>query len=609
MNNTIPTVNFWTNRTQNTISNIVSSPSSQIANTISRQEFYAWVNQMKASEWITDIEALTRWLELFKSKGYSIEWIDIDAQLNKYKPQVEAKQYWEEDKWFMEAIKETLVKRWNKWAEILARWVERQWGQTAIESWVQYWANLIAWLADVIWVWVIEWLDAVTPEALENKFKEWIQTLAQTKWWQVVAEKLMEVNQNMEDLRKYNPRVARNFEALWDTINAALTFYTWGAATKWVKSAVDTWIITKAWELAGTTLKKTWEVVWDAVKWTAKLPFEIWTTLTAKMSWLNRETLNSLFKNPELVTQAQKWILTRESLASKVIWKIDDRIDQVSWLWKEYQNILKWNIASSWDELQSRIGTIIAWINNKTLTKADQNLLDDAMWYINRYTWDITDNELHSLRKQIDSIKFDPTTGLQRKLTPTWNRILSQLRSEVDNLAWEKIPWLKELDARFWPEIQELNKVKSLVFDAKWQLKENYIQQIANLLWSGKEMKLERIRKLVPEIENEINALKAFADVELAKWNKIGTYVQSGWLTLGLTWTIDPITTAITLILTSPTIVSNLVKWLWYSAQVATKILNKVKSWIKLSKAESKIVWKAIMQQVNNKEILVKQTK
>jgi hypothetical protein len=28
---------------------------------------------------------------------------------------------------------------------------------------------------------------------------------------------------------------------------------------------------------------------------------------------------------------------------------------------------------------------------------------------------------------------------------------------------------------------------------------------------------LERIKKLVPEIEHEINAIKAFADVELAK--------------------------------------------------------------------------------------------
>ena len=326
----------------------------------------------------------------------------------------------------------------------------------------------------------------------------------------------------------------------------------------------------------------------------AKVPLDIWKTLTAKTSWLNPDTLTQLFKNPDIV----KWAITKEWVAQKVVKAIDKRVEEVWELGKAYNKFRSWKVVAKADDLQW-VRDIINKVDIKELSKSEWNMLDDAIGYVDRYTNNITDSNLMSLRKQIDSIKYDETWNL-RKLTPNGNRILTNIRNAVDRLAWQKLKWLKELDKKFAPEIKELRKVKDLMFDRTWNLKDNYIQTVSNLLWKGKEVKLERVRKLIPEIEDEIRAVKALEDVEFAKWNKVGTYFQTATLWGGLWWAAflaDPVLAVATLMVTSPTFISNAVRLAGYTSQKIGQITNKIKKWIKLTEQESKIVWNAIKEQ------------
>jgi len=588
----VPTVNFWTSNSQTTLNNIVNNPIQQIQKNYSKQEFFDDIDKIKQAKWLDDMSAYYQVANYYKQKWYSVQGIDLDSDISDLSTRMQDQKSQEEDKWFFEALWNVIKERWNKWAQILSAWVQKK--QWTLESWVQYATNLLGWLADVVWTWIMEWLDTVTPEVVQDKLKEWIKTAMDTKWWQWVWQKLAEAQKNFEDLQKYNPRVARNFQAIADTINTWLTFVWWWATWKAVKS----WALKTAWETALNVWEKALQTTWKAVKWIWKLWQETTWFAVAQVSWLNPQTLKTIFKNPEVLTS---WI-TKESNATKILNALDTRLEDLSLTGKGYQDLITWKVVSNWDELMNKINTTLWNINEKTLTKADKNLLDDAKSYIERYTWDITDTELHSLRQQIDSIKYDPTTWLKRKLTPTWNKILTSLRSEIDSLAWEKISWLKELDLAYWTEKKTLQDVRNMLFKSTWELKDNYLSTLSNLTNQNNVLKLEKIKKIVPNIEEDINALKALEDVEFAKWQKVATYARSvvwwWWLVAWVTWTINPLLWVAMFMITNPTIVANAVKIAWYSAKFIERIMTKIKKWIKLSLNESKAVWKAIQSQL-----------
>lgn len=59
--------------------------------------------------------------------------------------------------------------------------------------------------------------------------------------------------------------------------------------------------------------------------------------------------------------------------------------------------------------------------------------------YISGYTGKVTDSDLLALRKQIDSVLYDPNTGMPRKLTPQANKIVNGVRADIDAMAKERI--------------------------------------------------------------------------------------------------------------------------------------------------------------------------
>lgn len=600
-NNTlmIPTVNFWTNNTQK----ILNTPIESASNSISKSDFFSGVKKMQDWEWIWEVEALTRWLELFKSQWRSIEGVDIDSEILKYKPQLEEIKKQEEDTWFFESLWEVLKKRGDKWAEILTAWVQRSQGQWKLESGVQYAANLLWWIAELWGTAIVEWLDAVTPESIQDQFKSWLESAFDTKGGEWVIWKLEEVNRNMETLRELNPRAARNFEAFWNSVDAALTFYGW----KTVKETAKTWAKQVSKEGLKTWAKSAAIKTWDIVS-------KVWsTTIDTATSWvqrtfreaykLNQETIEQAFKNPEIFSKSQKigadeYIKeTAENIKKWILW----RAEELSELGKEYSTIRKWAIVSNEGELFDVTNDVLGKIERKNFTKADLKAVDEAISYIDGYKWDLTDIDVLSLRKQIDSILYDPNTGMKRKLSPQWERSVSEIRRNIDDLAKDKIKGLRELDKKFSPEIKEVNKIKSLIFDKKWELKDRYIADISNLQWKGKEIIIERVKQIDPDIESKLSMYRALKDLDnVTQGFKVWTYQSpiwtgvSAWIWAILGWPSWAIIWAfIYQIITNPKVGIEIVKKLSIANEVKKSIIKKMKDGVKLKAEEAKalIVW------------------
>ena len=100
---------------------------------------------------------------------------------------------------------------------------------------------------------------------------------------------------------------------------------------------------------------------------------------------------------------------------------------------------------------------------------------------MSEYKGNITDADLLSLRRQIDSVLYDPNTGMPRKLTPQANKIVNDVRADINTMAKDRIKGLAELDAQYAPEVALLKKVKKDIFNSDGTLKDNAISTLANI--------------------------------------------------------------------------------------------------------------------------------
>ena len=55
--------------------------------------------------------------------------------------------------------------------------------------------------------------------------------------------------------------------------------------------------------------------------------------------------------------------------------------------------------------------------------------------YISDYKGNVTDADLLALRRQVDSVLYDPNTGMPRKITPQAKNIVNGVRADIDAMA------------------------------------------------------------------------------------------------------------------------------------------------------------------------------
>jgi len=104
-----------------------------------------------------------------------------------------------------------------------------------------------------------------------------------------------------------------------------------------------------------------------------------------------------------------------------------------------------------------------------------------------------------------DMANYDATT------TTEWQNLMRTIRKNIDNVAKETIPWLKDLDSIYVDKLNEFNDaVRDLVYkwwDTKWEWRSNLESIISNLDKPNRALLLWRLEEVVPWVWSRIEAI------------------------------------------------------------------------------------------------------
>lgn len=303
--------------------------------------------------------------------------------------------------------------------------------------------------------------------------------------------------------------------------------------------------------------------------------------ITSQATGLNPETITELIKNPS----AFKGVTSesRVQTANAVKDALDSRLSELSGLGKEYQvlreapqvvTVPKGTIEKVLNKYGVKLddnNQIMVNAESRPLSVADKNAIQE---FINIYGKEnvLSSNGFLNTREALSKLakyeqgKTDIATSISR-----------ELRSSYDDLGKSQIKGLAEIDSQYAPERQLLGQLKKDIIDSKTgDLKDGAISKIANITGKGKENLLNRMKEIVPDIDQRVKVIRAVEDIERTMGQKTGTYVK-GIVTGGgvLTGNVPVI---IGSILAQPQIAVPLLKGAGYVGQKAAPIINALKS-------------------------------
>lgn len=253
---------------------------------------------------------------------------------------------------------------------------------------------------------------------------------------------------------------------------------------------------------------------------------------------LNPETITQLVKNPEAFKAASQE--NRVTLAKEVASALDERLSDLSDLGKEYE-VIRANpavvqvpaetipkVLNKYGVKLDGGGKIVTSPESRPLSPADRSALQE---FIDNYGKEqtLSSNAFLNTREALSNL-----SKYEQGKTALPQQIARDLRSEYDQLGKSQISGLKELDSAFAPEKSLLKEVRKDIFKPSGELKDGAINRIANLTGKGKEIVLNRIKQVVPDIEQRIRIVKAVEDIENASGLKIGTYTRTGTIGAGV---------------------------------------------------------------------------
>ena len=185
----------------------------------------------------------------------------------------------------------------------------------------------------------------------------------------------------------------------------------------------------------------------------------------------------------------------------------------------------------------------------------------------------------------------------------------------MDEVAKREIPELSELDKLYSTEKNILNDAKSGIIDRQGNLSPTAANKIANLTNKGREEVLARVKKVVPDIEEQVKILKALEDVERRSESLgLGGLIRIG---VGAGLSGGAIGAAASYLLSQPKLIIPILLQYGelknFKSEVINGILNKVKSGIKLTDSQAKILGESIQWfntaiSVGGREALIRQS-
>jgi hypothetical protein len=399
--------------------------------------------------------------------------------------------------------------------------------QTFFESGAQIAGQMAGWFGDMGALVVSE----AIPESVKEGGEDAIASFMETEAGQQVAEKAQEVQKWAEE----NPRAARNLAAAGNLLSIVPTTGGAGAGVK-----VGTRAAREAGELgldvaelgarsARGAMRATGSAAEKAGTGTRALGRE----LTSRATGLNKETIDQVIKNPELFSQSEMAKISDEALFNKARTAIDQRLSALDETGKAYEGIRRIEQPVNIEEdfvgnairnagFDVQDGQVIATTKSASRQPADINALQRFMDDWGGRT-ELTPEEFLNMRKDLSELsKFDRMSGKTRAS----EQVAKKMRNSLNEYR-DQIPGLKQLDKKFGPEKEFLEKVKKDFFNRDGTLKSNAVSKMANLTGRGKEQVLDRMEKIVPGITEEVNILKAVQDISRAGEQKVGTYAQS----------------------------------------------------------------------------------
>ena len=573
-------VAFWANqnmssiytpsKTEQKIKEIAQKPQpTKPAKTYTQDELFKKVDNAVEQYGMNPDEAMLELLNSAKSKWYAIEWYDIDSEIKALSPQAPQEPQPQIDTttflWKLEQAGRERMQNTEEIQSSDANFFSKQ---------LQLLWQKAGAFSDIVWAWVSEALSTITPDSIENKVINEVSKFMQSQWVQDKVKTAKEVYDILPE------SVQKNVEALW---NIGL----------WILDIVWAWQVAKIAKPVATAWVKTTGKI---VSWIAKAPIT-WLKEWFKQSyWFDADTISQVLKNNTKFKELQNLPIEEvgRNVADDVVKGIETRLDDLSEVGKGYESVKKWAIITNDYEVQRWYLDVVNKVEMKQLTKADKTVLKDAVDYIKGYKWDLTDSDVLALRKQLDSVLYDPNTWLKRKLSPQWERIIQWARENIDNIAKERITGLKELDAQFAPEKQLLTKVKWYIYAKDGSLKDNYIQTISNITGKGKEIKLEMLEKINPDLSAQVKMYKALQDIDRVKeWFKVGTYrttlpwIAWAWVWFAIWWPVWAVVwPLLSFMIFNPTTWIKILNTIAKIERGISGIVWKVKNWIKLTTEE-----------------------
>jgi len=358
----------------------------------------------------------------------------------------------------------------------------------------------------------------------------------------------------------------------------------------------------KTLKFAGKPLKKMFDVGGNLTK-----------QALAKQSGLKIETIENLIKNPEAITNAEKMAIDKLSLVNKVDEGLGIRLKELGEEGSKYSDIRKSNqkiknpIDKLKEELKSKYkfdivdGKIAATTESATRSPSDirnlQRFIDD--WGAKK---EITPSEFLNMRKDLTKMsKFDMASGK----TSDVMGIGRDLRSLLNKTSRKGIKGLSKLDEAFSKESELLEPLRKKLFDKDGTMKDNAISTIANLNSPNKRKLLGRLKKVIPDIEEQVNMVKILEDIDAVKGQKIGAYAQNmfssgvgGFVLTGG----NPIGAVAGAVMSHPQTIVPILKNYGKTSKIASKkistLIKRMKAGKTLTFREKSLIKKAILDLV-----------
>jgi len=513
---------------------------------------------------------------------------------------------------------------------------------------------LIWWLAQhyANTYWSIEWFkkqltkdpitviwDVLTVIWVWAAWKAKLSNIQKAKQGEILKDIMIKVNKSsssseieqlmadwVKEYKKYL-KAEKSWNVFWEIRKQAIKYDPYVAVPK----ATVKWLV---WWY------KIWKVIWEKSKeWFSKTKEWVWNYYDDVVSWLSKTEKTWLQANPyqseefnNMITKSEssQWIDDIKNYKSERFWEITDELTQKiekikkeKWEdWKMYNEIKKLDTKIKTENIINLFLKTFKkywiWIDEKTWKLI--NIPWSKWWTLN--SWDITkiqqlfgniiaDDKLNwwwlSVKQWLKNRSDASSFSNYEKQTSSneWLNIMRELRSNIDKVLKNEIPWLKELDLLFSDKIEELwNALQDIIYkqwDVKWDFRSNIVSIISNLDKPNRALLLSRLEEVIPWIWKRIEAVnnlwKLYNKVNDI-W-KINKFSKTAW---AITWS-----TALNWI----PIIWPIIWWIvWYiwgwilERVISKKTANSIKNIVwKISK-EWIIELEKIEKKIKNKEKL-----